>query len=439
MPITAACPHCSGTFSVPDSAAGKRFKCPSCKQPMDVPAADAGGDDVIDIPSPEEAEALVGGDEDEDDDSDDEEEDADEDADDDADEDDAEDDADDEEEDTSASKKSKRDKKGVKGKDKDKGKKDKKAKKEKKPKKEKKSFSAPKVDMPKLDAGAAMGQVMGSLQRALHPSRVLTAAIGMALVLLTGAIITAIGTMIPVAIVQQLLMALSGLIVLVGYVIVMVAVAKVDLAGLRGEEIPGPIAAIKSAVGGGVGAIIAAFLIGLLVVGVVLVEGLVGLLAAIPYVGAVFGLVLVPLFFFINLALFAGLPLIQWLIIPLAADGGANPLAPIKGAIARVRREPARLAISFIMFVVFTSLILGFLWLLAAAAAGGAGATVITMHPMFSMSWVGSKAGVILIGLFTGSGMAIVFGLVLAPVISAYVCAGCQEIHDNPFDEDDEE
>ena len=37
-------------------------------------------------------------------------------------------------------------------------------------------------------------------------------------------------------------------------VVVMVAVAKVDLADLRDEEIPGPIAALMSAVGGGVGA-----------------------------------------------------------------------------------------------------------------------------------------------------------------------------------------
>ena len=37
MPINATCQACSKSFVVPDSAAGKRFKCRSCGQPMEVP------------------------------------------------------------------------------------------------------------------------------------------------------------------------------------------------------------------------------------------------------------------------------------------------------------------------------------------------------------------------------------------------------------------
>jgi hypothetical protein len=420
MPITATCPHCTGSFTAPDSTAGKRFKCPSCKQPMTVPtaeqaaaAAEAGGDDVIDIPSPEEAEAMVGGDEDEDED------DADEESEDDA-------DADADEDDGKKSKRSKRDKKP---------KKDKKKKKEKKPKVKKERAD---IEMPEVDANAAIGNVIGSLTRALHPSRVLTAAIGMALVLFAAILVGGIGVLIGKQITVQLFGGLGSLIFSVGYVVVMVAIAKVDLADLRGEEVPGVIEALKNAVGGGVGAIIAAFLINLLVIAFVLVQVLIGLLLSIPYLGLVLGIAGVPIFFLMDLALLAGLPLIMWLLIPLAADSGANPIAPIKGAIGRVRREPARLAISFIMFVVFTSLILGVLWILGAAAAGGAVGLTTTMQNIFYMDHMGTKPGLILYGIFTGAGVAIVAGLLLAPILSAYVCSGCQEIAEHPWDEDDE-
>ncbi|MHC5020602.1 MAG: zinc ribbon domain-containing protein [Planctomycetota bacterium] len=419
MPITATCPHCSGSFTAPDSTAGKRFKCPSCKQPMTVPtveeaaAAAAGGDDVIDIPSPEEAEAMVGGDADEDEDDAD---DAEEEAEDDADEDDG--------------KKSKRDRKSKRDKDK----KDKK-KKEKKPKVKKERAD---IEMPEVDANAAIGNVIGSLTRALHPSRVLTAAIGMALVLFAAILVGGIGVLIGKPITIQLFGGLGGLIFSVGYVVVMVAIAKVDLADLRGEEVPGVVEALKNGVGGGVGAIIAAFLINLLVIAFVLVQVLIGLLLSIPYLGLVLGIAGVPIFFLMDLALLAGLPLIMWLLIPLAADSGANPIAPIKGAIGRVRREPARLAISFIMFVVFTSLILGVLWILGAAAAAGAFSLTTTMQNIFYMGHMGNTAGLVLYGVFTGGGAAIVLGLLLSPILSAYVCSGCQEIAENPWDGDDE-
>ena len=39
MPIVVTCPSCSTTLKAPDSAAGKRVKCPKCTSPIDVPAA----------------------------------------------------------------------------------------------------------------------------------------------------------------------------------------------------------------------------------------------------------------------------------------------------------------------------------------------------------------------------------------------------------------
>src|SRR5688500_8754749 len=41
MPIEASCPSCGGKFRVPDAAAGKKVRCPKCKEPMPVPAAAA--------------------------------------------------------------------------------------------------------------------------------------------------------------------------------------------------------------------------------------------------------------------------------------------------------------------------------------------------------------------------------------------------------------
>jgi DNA-directed RNA polymerase subunit RPC12/RpoP len=37
MPVEAACPSCDGKFRLPDAAAGKKIRCPKCKAPMEVP------------------------------------------------------------------------------------------------------------------------------------------------------------------------------------------------------------------------------------------------------------------------------------------------------------------------------------------------------------------------------------------------------------------
>ena len=39
MSIAVGCPSCGGRFNAPDSAAGRRTKCPTCGSPLSVPAA----------------------------------------------------------------------------------------------------------------------------------------------------------------------------------------------------------------------------------------------------------------------------------------------------------------------------------------------------------------------------------------------------------------
>jgi TM2 domain len=41
MPIEISCESCSGQFRLPDSAAGKKIRCPKCKGPIEVPAAES--------------------------------------------------------------------------------------------------------------------------------------------------------------------------------------------------------------------------------------------------------------------------------------------------------------------------------------------------------------------------------------------------------------
>ncbi len=43
MSVDVSCTSCSGRFRVPDTAAGKRIKCPKCKSPIDVPGTQANG------------------------------------------------------------------------------------------------------------------------------------------------------------------------------------------------------------------------------------------------------------------------------------------------------------------------------------------------------------------------------------------------------------
>lgn len=432
MPINATCPHCKQSFMVPDSAAGKRFKCRNCSQPMDVPAAGAAPasaavavaddddeDTGIDVDEDEEAdEAEAAEAEDEDDDE-----------------------GDDDEGETKAEEKAEEPagEKKLSARERLKLKREGKTAEaegagEKKEEKKSKAFAMPSMPAgPAPDPSAIMGGALGSLQRALHPSRVVTAAVGMATVLLIAAVITALGSLIPVQIVQLLLMLVSGLVVGVGFVVVAVSVAKVDLAGLRGEEVPGPIKALLSSIGGGIGSIISVILLILLIVGVFLAEGIVNLLTLIPYVGSIIGGALIVVFFFVNLAVLLGAPLVMWLTIPLAARSGANPIAPLTGAIARIRREPARILISYIMFIVMTQLVLGVVIVICAAAAMGSGGLVYTERLQIWPGVLIDMPGAFFFdALFVGAGAAIVGGLVMSLPLSAYICSGCQEVHDHP-------
>lgn len=44
MPIEIACPACGGRLDLPDTAAGKRVKCPHCPKVVAVPAAETESD-----------------------------------------------------------------------------------------------------------------------------------------------------------------------------------------------------------------------------------------------------------------------------------------------------------------------------------------------------------------------------------------------------------
>ena len=53
MPFTIACPSCSTRFTAPDTAAGKRVRCPKCQAAVPIPAAEAeDGFEVVDDPAP---------------------------------------------------------------------------------------------------------------------------------------------------------------------------------------------------------------------------------------------------------------------------------------------------------------------------------------------------------------------------------------------------
>ncbi|MHC4664277.1 MAG: zinc ribbon domain-containing protein [Planctomycetota bacterium] len=48
MPIPVTCPECGKQVNAPDKFAGKRVKCPDCKNPMQIPAGGGGaGDDMM--------------------------------------------------------------------------------------------------------------------------------------------------------------------------------------------------------------------------------------------------------------------------------------------------------------------------------------------------------------------------------------------------------
>ncbi|MGD9632027.1 MAG: hypothetical protein AB7G28_15275 [Pirellulales bacterium] len=47
MPIQVTCPSCSSSFKAPDSAAGKKAKCPKCAGTIEIPAA-APAEEIVD-------------------------------------------------------------------------------------------------------------------------------------------------------------------------------------------------------------------------------------------------------------------------------------------------------------------------------------------------------------------------------------------------------
>ena len=52
MPISVLCPSCNSKLNAPDSAAGKRVKCPKCQVLMELPAAEPDYEELDDEPAP---------------------------------------------------------------------------------------------------------------------------------------------------------------------------------------------------------------------------------------------------------------------------------------------------------------------------------------------------------------------------------------------------
>jgi hypothetical protein len=60
MPINLRCPTCNAGLTVPESAAGKKGKCPSCQTKIDIPAAQPDLFDVAEDPTEYEVPAHDG-------------------------------------------------------------------------------------------------------------------------------------------------------------------------------------------------------------------------------------------------------------------------------------------------------------------------------------------------------------------------------------------
>lgn len=458
MPINATCPHCKQSFMVPDSAAGKRFKCRNCGQPMDVPASGAA---PVAVAAAEDDDEDTGIDVDDDDDEDagDDDEAADEDEDDDDDEDEgdagakAEDKAEEKTEEPAGEKKlSARERLKLKREGKDKQGKDAA---QDEPKAESKAASklaafagsSQGVDLAAAgDPGAAFSDSMRAIQRAISPSR---------LVLSMGGIAAAVFVMVVLGwLFAELMMATeqswmrfliygSMIIGAAGVLFTASAVARVDLAHLRGEEAPGPVKALLKAWAGWIPGLVPSLIIGVAAWLLMFqVEYWIGKATGIAYLGPILVLPLGLLFFVINTAVLIFAPLSLWIAIPVGACGGVNPVGPLLETLGRMRKEPGRIFLSYIVFALLVALIFGVITWVLFMAAGIAGSNMSGFSLTGSLMGSGSMGGGgegpnfferMLGALFGGGLAALLSGFIIGPFLSAFVCGGCQEVHGHPY------
>ncbi len=204
------------------------------------------------------------------------------------------------------------------------------------------------------------------------------------------------------------------------------ALARCDLKSLRGESVPGPIAAFFAALPGAVPSLLVP---GLLVVAADLIprfEGKLSFLSGLPYVGALFILVLGLLLYAVNIALYASVSLGLWILVPQATTAGINPVPSWLGLVSRVRRQGAALALRFMVFIAVAGVLLAplcFLLFYAGLSAKGAVA-----GGFMAKEWAMTKVGMWLCQIFSALTDGVINGISFGAILSAFVCGGCQEV-----------
>ncbi|MCI0340715.1 MAG: hypothetical protein L0216_06125, partial [Planctomycetales bacterium] len=272
---------------------------------------------------------------------------------------------------------------------------------------------------------AAAGKAVGAVLRAIQPGRLVlsiaTIAAGWTLFALVPAILS---------IISDSLASWAEWVSKYGMVAIVLlgaaALARCDLKALRGESVPGPIAAFFAALPGAVPSLLVP---GLFVVAADLIprfESKLAFFSGIPYVGALFILVVGLLLYAVNIALYASVSLGLWILVPQATTAGMNPVPSWLGLLGRVRRQGAGLVLRFLVFIAVAGVLLAPLCFLLFSAADSAKGAVI--GGFAAKEWAMTKVGMWLIQIFSALTDGVINGITFGAILSAFVCGGCQEV-----------
>ncbi|MGA0059303.1 MAG: hypothetical protein ACO3RU_06920 [Planctomycetota bacterium] len=222
----------------------------------------------------------------------------------------------------------------------------------------------------------------------------------------------------------------------VGLLLAGSAIARVDLATLRGRAVPSPGEALRSAWAGWIPGLLPSLV---LVAAAWLVMGLVepwlgGLVGSTWIVAVPFGL----LFFGCNALVLLFLPVAIWLALPAGAVGGDQFGATLQSTLAQVRRHPIPALLQHLVLVWLAALVFGLVTAvllvalditLASGFGVGLAATAfdLTFLGSLDLSSFASRAQVFLLG---GALVALAFGLGFGPFLGALVCGACERVVD---------
>ncbi len=222
----------------------------------------------------------------------------------------------------------------------------------------------------------------------------------------------------------------------VGLLLAGSAIARVDLATLRGRAVPSPGEALRSAWAGWIPGLLPSLV---LVAAAWLVMGLVepwlgGLVGSTWIVAVPFGL----LFFGCNALVLLFLPVAIWLALPAGAVGGDQFGATLRSTLAQVRRHPIPALLQHLVLVWLAALVFGLVAAvllvalditLASGFGVGLAATAfdLTFLGSLDLSSFASRAQLFLLG---GALVALAFGLGFGPFLGALVCGACERVVD---------